>query len=74
MQFIKPGININFIGRRKIAFVISLVMFVLAGMTNATSGVMAKPFILFLLMVFFFLTSLFTGALYVQGSNREMLE
>ena len=26
MQFIKPGININFIGRRKIAFVISLAM------------------------------------------------
>ena len=26
MQFIKPGININFIGRRKIAFVLSLAM------------------------------------------------
>jgi preprotein translocase subunit SecF len=26
MQFIKPGINIDFIGKRKIAFVFSLVM------------------------------------------------
>ena len=26
MQFIKPGININFIGRRKVAFVVSLAM------------------------------------------------
>ena len=26
MQFIKPGINIDFIGRRKIAFILSLAM------------------------------------------------
>ena len=30
MQFIKPGININFIGKRKIAFVLSLVMIVIS--------------------------------------------
>ena len=26
MQFVKPGVNINFIGRRKIAFIVSAVM------------------------------------------------
>ncbi|WP_372680473.1 protein translocase subunit SecF [Desulfosarcina sp.] len=30
MQFIKPGININFIGKRKIAFVLSLVMILIS--------------------------------------------
>ena len=30
MQFIKPGINIDFIGRRKIAFVLSLIMILIS--------------------------------------------
>ena len=30
MQFIKPGINIDFIGKRKIAFVLSLVMILIS--------------------------------------------
>ena len=30
MQFIKPGININFIGKRKIAFVLSLAMILIS--------------------------------------------
>ncbi|MBC2710008.1 MAG: protein translocase subunit SecF [Desulfosarcina sp.] len=30
MQFIKPGINIDFIGRRKIAFILSLVMILIS--------------------------------------------
>ena len=28
MQFIKPGININFIGKRKLAFILSLAMII----------------------------------------------
>ena len=55
-------------------FVISLVMFVIAGITNVTSGALTHPDILLLLMIFFFFTALFSGALYVQGSYREMVE
>ena len=55
-------------------FVISLVMFVIAGITNVTFGALAHPVILLLLMIFFFFTALFSGVLYVQGSYREMIE
>ncbi|NOQ20675.1 MAG: protein translocase subunit SecF, partial [Desulfobacterales bacterium] len=30
MQFIKPGININFVGKRKIAFMLSLAMILIS--------------------------------------------